>query len=377
MSRFEEADAAPLSARESDEAACEIRRCYASANPEKLSDGSVDELLVKYKGEERLLLRRVRHRYGLVCKRGRLARRTGSARAAADWVDVEVALRADGLLRWADDGGGVGSLDARRAAVDVMDEGLAGRPFAFAVFSVGGDGDDAAADDAASFFFAAADERERDAWRTELAETAAFFRRLDRERACQREEEAIVRSALETSELAERDRLRELDRVEALETKRTIAASQLDEEQKRRVADLPIHKAGLEAALDDALRFATDANGFEAKRKHRKAHDMYARAVAAFVLAKQQIRDMPPDARPEKDVLDLIDSGSAQCRQAADACRARGAKKPPPPPASAADTDDARNPPSDPFADAGAALQDEPRRVPASVRKLILDADDV
>ena len=167
--------------------------------------------------------------------------------------------------------------------------------------------------------------------------------------------------------------------TQALETKRTLAASQLDEEQKRRVADLPIHKAGLEAALDDALRFATDANGFEAKRKHKKAHDMYARAVAAFVLAKQQIRDMPPDARPEKDVLDLIDSGSAQCRQAADACRARGAKKPPPPPASANDADgDPRNdPPSDPFADAAAALQDEPRRVPASVRKLILDADDV
>ena len=168
--------------------------------------------------------------------------------------------------------------------------------------------------------------------------------------------------------------------TQALETKRTLAASQLDEEQKRRVADLPIHKAGLEAALDDALRFATDANGFEAKRKHKKAHDMYARAVAAFVLAKQQIRDMPPDARPEKDVLDLIDSGSAQCRQAADACRARGAKKPPPPPASAndaADGDPRNDPPSDPFADAAAALQDEPRRVPASVRKLILDADDV
>ncbi|KAK7247790.1 hypothetical protein SO694_00122051 [Aureococcus anophagefferens] len=298
-----------------------IRDCYRENNAAKLGDGSVDELLAKYVGQEHLLLRRVRHRYGLVCLRGRLAKR--SSAAASDWRDVEVAVRADGELRWADDGGASGRLDARRCAVDAWGEKLAGRPWAFAVFSVdGGDG-------GGRLVLAAASEAERDAWVAELEATARFFARLDRERAYQREEESLVRSAVDDSARtleADQRRLEELERLEDLETRRGLAASELADEERRRASALPDARAMLESALDDALRHATEANALETRRKHRKAHDAYARAVAAFVAAKRHIVDMPADARPERDVMDMIDSGSLQCRQAADAPRARGAR---------------------------------------------------
>ena len=342
-----------------------IKDCYRENNAAKLGDGSVDELLAKYEGQEHLLLRRVRHRYGLVCLRGRLAKR--SSAAASDWRDVEVAVRADGELRWADDGGASGRLDARRCAVDAWGEKLAGRPWAFAVFSVDG------GDDGGRLVLAAASEAERETWVAELEATARFFARLDRERAYQREEESLVRSAVDDSARtleADQRRLEELARLEDLETRRGLAASELADEERRRASALPDARAMLESALDDALRHATEANALETRRKHRKAHDAYARAVAAFVAAKRHIVDMPADARPERDVMDMIDSGSLQCRQAADACRARGARGGGP----AAPGDAPAAP--DPFAAPGALL-DAPRRVPASVEKLILDADDV
>ncbi|KAH8060441.1 hypothetical protein JL722_4536 [Aureococcus anophagefferens] len=117
-----------------------IRDCYRENNAAKLGDGSVDELLAKYVGQEHLLLRRVRHRYGLVCLRGRLAKRSSAAGERLAGRRSR-GSRADGELRWADDGGASGRLDARRCAVDAWGEKLAGRPWAFAVFSVdGGDG---------------------------------------------------------------------------------------------------------------------------------------------------------------------------------------------------------------------------------------------
>ena len=83
---------------------------------------------------------------------------------------------------------------------------------------------------------------------------------------------------------------------------------------------------------------------------------------------------MPRDARPEADVITLIESGSLQCRQAADACREKGTKK------KCASPTRAAAPHVDPFAESpqqAHPLLDEPRRVPPCVQKMILDADDV
>ncbi|KAH8096320.1 hypothetical protein JL720_3685 [Aureococcus anophagefferens] len=239
------------SSRAARRAAEAIRDCYRENNAAKLGDGSVDELLAK--------------------------------------------------------------APTLRCAVDAWGEKLAGRPWAFAVFSVdGGDGGGR---------LVPPPRPKRDAWVAELEATARFFARLDRERAYQREEESLVRSAVDDSARtleADQRRLEELERLEDLETRRGLAASELADEERRRASALPDARAMLESALDDALRHATEAN---ALRRGASTEGPRRHAAAAFVAAKRHIVDMPADARPERDVMDMIDSGSLQCRQAADAPR--------------------------------------------------------
>jgi len=339
---------------ESAACAAEVRRCYGLANPEKVASGEVDGLLAKYAGQEKLLLRRVRYRYGVASRAGRLGVR--QARGGG-WIECDAELRADGFLAWA--GPGAGAVDARSATATATAAAAAGaaardeeRPFSFTLSRGGG---------SAPLALAARDDADRAAWLEELAGTRSFFERLEREKAAQRAEASAIITAIDASAEtleADRERASDLTRREESETRRSLARSERDLAVRAGGAappgDVPSARAALEAALDDALVRATEAADLEKAGKNRKAHAAYAKAVKAFVGAKASINAMPPPSRPERDVLNLIGSGAAQCRAAADACAARGrASKP--------------RPPDSP----------ESRARPRAVEKILLDSGDV
>merc|ERR1740130_779696 len=99
-----------------------------------------------------------------------------------------------------------------------------------------------------------------------------------------------------------------------------------------------------------------DGRSFEENSNWKSAYSSYKQAVGSFVQAKKAVAGMPGDQRPEGAVLDLIASGTAQCKASAGSCRARG-----------------RAP-----ALAAAPLLDASRRLPLEeLEKVVLDADDV
>lgn len=350
----EEAEAPRLTDREVRKAQDAVRACYLSANPEKLASGEVEALLTKYAGQELLLLQRVRHRYGLSVKSARVYKR-GDAGRVGQWTAVDVDLRADGCLRWAAvEGLDKGSIDVRDGKADAWSQRLAGRQGAFCVFG-------SAIDDQAEVkvTLAAANDQERDAWVAEVAALRSFFKRLHSERACQAEEAKALEEALSMSHSTlqeDEDRLLEIERRSQAEEARALQQSSEDAKTEDAERSRPLTLAGLEAALDDALRHTADGRSFEENSNWKSAYSSYKQAVGSFVQAKKAVAGMPGDQRPEGAVLDLIASGTAQCKASAGSCRARG-----------------RAP-----ALAAAPLLDASRRLPLEeLEKVVLDADDV
>ena len=157
---------------------------------------------------------------------------------------------------------------------------------------------------------------------------------------------------------AEQDQQRHLEYERRLreEEERALQLSQEEKRTEDAERSRPQTLAGLEASLDDALRHTAEGRDHESREDWRAAHGSYKKAVAAFVQAKRAVAGMPGDQRPEDAVLELIASGTAQCKEAADACRQRGRS-----------------------AALGAVpLLDAPRRHPVEeLEKVVLDADDV
>ena len=333
----------------------DVRACYLSANPEKLASGEVEALLKKYAGQEALLLQRVRHRYGLSVISARMYKR-GEVGRASQWSAVDVDLRADGCLRWAAVGSREkGSIDVREGRADAWDKRTAGRIGAFCVF--GSSIEEEAKD--MKLTLACSTDEDRDAWVAEVMSLRRFFKRLHRERACQAEEAKAVEEAMKVSQsTAEQDQQRHLEYERRLreEEERALQLSQEEKRTEDAERSRPQTLAGLEASLDDALRHTAEGRDHESREDWRAAHGSYKKAVAAFVQAKRAVAGMPGDQRPEDAVLELIASGTAQCKEAADACRQRGRS-----------------------AALGAVpLLDAPRRHPVEeLEKVVLDADDV
>ena len=333
----------------------DVRACYLSANPEKLASGEVEALLKKYAGQEALLLQRVRHRYGLSVISARMYKR-GEVGRASQWSAVDVDLRADGCLRWAAVGSREkGSIDVREGRADAWDKRTAGRIGAFCVF--GSSIEEEAKD--MKLTLACSTNEDRAAWVAEVMSLRRFFKRLHRERACQAEEAKAVEEAMKVSQsTAEQDQQRHLEYERRLreEEERALQLSQEEKRTEDAERSRPQTLAGLEASLDDALRHTAEGRDHESREDWRAAHGAYKSAVAAFVQAKRAVAGMPGDQRPEDAVLELIASGTAQCKEAADACRQRGRS-----------------------AALGAVpLLDAPRRHPVEeLEKVVLDADDV
>lgn len=152
------------------------------------------------------------------------------------------------------------------------------------------------------------------------------------------------------------DRLLEIERRSQAEEARALQQSSEDAKTEDAERSRPLTLAGLEAALDDALRHTADGRSFEENSNWKSAYSSYKQAVGSFVQAKKAVAGMPGDQRPEGAVLDLIASGTAQCKASAGSCRARG-----------------RAP-----ALAAAPLLDASRRLPLEeLEKVVLDADDV
>lgn len=371
----------------------EIRAVYQEVNPDKLSSGEVDRLLHKYRGQERLLLRRVQFHYGLVVLSGRLWRRDD---ALLTWRLVRASLRADGLLRWSFENP-AGSrtdgddMDVRMCAVDEWDTATAGRPLAFAVFAtsksdvegvLGGDPGSACR---SSLVAAAETHEDYRRWVDALRETNEFFEKLRYERNCQKEEEQNELEALRESEREyklEQERRLYAEKQHAIDTLRAAAMSRTDSHAPQYIASLeekceltPVEIAAklgaeFEAALDEALFATSNATDAAAAGNTRAAHKAYCDAVAAFLEAKIRVEQMLPQERPEQQVLLFIDERTEQCKSAADSLWQRHKQR-----FRAQSGQTKANPCLHELDDA--PRLDMPRAVPAALEKLILDADDL
>lgn len=370
----------------------EIRAVYQEVNPEKLSSGEVDRLLQKYRGQERLLLRRVQFRYGLVVLSGRLWRRDDGL----TWRLVRASLRADGLLRWSFENP-AGSrtdgddMDVRMCAVDEWDTAAAGRPLAFAVFAtnesdveavLGGDPGSACG---SSLVAAAETSDDKRRWVEALRETNDFFEKLRYERKCQKEEEQNELEALRESEREfklEQERRLHAEMQQAIDTLRAAAISRIESQAPKGIGSIEekceltpaelTAKLGaeLETALDDALFATSTASDAAAAGDTRAAHRAYCEAVAALVEAKVRIEQMGPEERPEEQVLLFIDSRSEQCKSAADGLWQRHKQR------LRAQVGKTKASPALHEFDNAPRL-DMPRAIPAALEKLVLDADDL